>query len=60
MVTDNSHCNCQDNEDKLDNVGGELKKMAQYRAQLDREREERLRGGEERSRQRKREQVLYC
>lgn len=35
----------QDNEDKLNMVGGDVKKMAEYRSQLDREREERLRLG---------------
>jgi len=35
----------QDNEDKLNMVGGDVKKMAEYRQQLDREREERLRLG---------------
>lgn len=32
----------QDNEDKLDNIGAEVRKMAEYRAQLDREREQLL------------------
>lgn len=32
----------KDNEDKLDNVGGEVRKMIEYRAQLDREREQKL------------------
>ncbi len=32
----------KDNADKLDNVGGEVKKMVEYRAMLDKEREERL------------------
>ena len=35
----------KDNEDKLDLVGTDMKKMAEYRAQLDRERESRLSGG---------------
>lgn len=34
----------KDNEDKLDLVGADMKKMADYRAQLDREREGRLGG----------------
>mmetsp|Transcript_24761 Transcript_24761/g.41883 ORF Transcript_24761/g.41883 Transcript_24761/m.41883 type:complete len:227 (+) Transcript_24761:100-780(+) len=32
----------KDNEDKLDNIGAEVRKMAEYRAQLDREREQLL------------------
>ena len=35
----------KDNEDKLDMVGGEAKKMVEYRAELDKERETRLREG---------------
>ena len=35
----------KDNEDKLDMVGGEAKKMVEYRAELDRERERRLKEG---------------
>jgi len=34
----------KDNEDKLSNTTGDLKKMAEYRAELDREREKRLSG----------------
>ena len=34
----------KDNEDKLSNTTGDLKKMAEYRAELDREREKRLYG----------------
>lgn len=34
----------KDNEDKLNNTTGDLKKMAEYRAELDREREKRLSG----------------
>lgn len=32
----------KDNEDKLDNVGGEARKMMEYRAELDRERDRKL------------------
>jgi hypothetical protein len=35
----------KDNEDKLNMMGGEMKKMAEYRAELDRERERRLTQG---------------
>lgn len=38
----------KDNEDKLDLVGTDMKKMAEYRAQLDRERDLRLSGGQKR------------
>lgn len=36
----------KDNEDKLDLVGDEMKKMVQYRAKLDLERDRRLQGGQ--------------
>ena len=32
----------KDNEDKLDNIGAEMKKMVQYRQELDKEREKKL------------------
>jgi len=35
----------KDNEDKLDMVGGETRKMVEYRAELDRERENKLKYG---------------
>jgi len=39
----------KENEEKLDLVGDDVRKMVEYRAQLDRDREERLRNGAKRS-----------
>merc|ERR1719453_721832 len=43
----------KDNEDKLDLVSGEAKKMAEYRQQLDKEREDRLKNASSKKKQKK-------